>query len=986
MAIKRRSKAKRTGKDTRVADAVPYPPRTDGTPIVAMGASAGGLEALQRFFENVPEDSGIGFVVITHARPQRESMLPELLSNYTNMPVLASQEGMMVMKNQVIVARDSFLTIEDRRLSHVEELRPAEITHHSIDYFFRALAADQREHAICIVLSGSGNDGTLGLKAVKAAGGMSMVQDPGSAKYSGMPESALATGLADYVGKPEELPKSLLDYCKGPYLAIARREKAPLIPDDAIHKILVRLRTQRGHDFTHYKKSTMARRIERRMNLHHLDEPKAYIHYLRDNPRELDLLLQELVISVTSFFRDPEAFQALRDIAIPRLLAERPEGHCIRVWVPGCATGEEAYSVAIMLDERIRNMDRLHEMQIFATDLDKQAIDIARNGLYPGGISADVSKERLQYYFLHEDNAYRIHKNIRDRIVFAVQNVITDPPFTHMDLIVCRNLLIYLNGDAQKQLMSLFHYALNDDGMLFLGSAETVTGSEDLFEAIDGKNKIMKRRNSTRQLYTLLPSPGKSPRNEGEEALENVWAPSSTRHLGRTIERMLLDQFAPCSVTINDRDTVVYLHGRSGMYFQPEQGQPHNNIVEMAREGLRIPLAHALRIAREESREVVQHDLQVRTNGEYTLVDLMVRPLNSPEALRGLILVSILPAGKAEKRSEPPSEARTDVDNASREELERELKYTRENLQTTIEELETSNEELKSANEELQSTNEELQSSNEELETSKEEMQSLNEELNTVNAELKSKLEALARSNDDMNNLLNSMQVATVFLDNNLRVKRYTKKAEEVVHLIESDVGRPFTDLASSLRYDELIGDCRDVLSTLTAHEKEVLDENGRHFLVRLLPYRTSENVIDGLVITIVDIDRKKRAELAAQVSQDFFESIVQTMRNPLMILDANLLVNRANEAFYKLFRMSPEQIEGRLFYELDNRQWDIKELRRLLEQILPEKGVMSDYRVEHNFPRIGRRVFLLNARQLEQKATIPEMILLVFEDVTENT
>jgi two-component system CheB/CheR fusion protein len=962
------------------------PPQLEIPPIVAIGASAGGLEALQKFFENMSEDSGIGFVVVTHARPQRESMLPELLSNSTRMPVFASEDGTPVKPNQVIVAKEAFLTIVDGVLSHAKEFDTSEASYHSIDYFFRALAADQQEHAIGVVLSGSGNDGTLGIKAIKAAGGMVMVQEPGSAKYSGMPESALSTGLADYVRQPEELPEALLDYCRGPYLAISHEAEIPLIPDDAIHAILVRLRAHSGHDFTHYKKSTMARRIERRMNVHRLDMPGEYIKYLKENPRELDLLLQELVISVTSFFRDPEAFQILGDKAIPSLLAERKEGHCFRIWVPGCATGEEAYSVAMVFDEQIHNRGHLHEMQIFATDLDKQAIDVARNGMYPEGITADVSQERLRRFFSHEDNAYRIHKNIRDKIVFAVQNVVTDPPFTHMDLIVCRNLLIYLNNDAQKQLMTLFHYALNSRGMLFLGTAEAITGSEDIFELIDNKNKIMRRRDSSSKIYPPLPAFGKGPRDEIKDQAKYLWTGAATRHLGRTIERMLLDQFAPCSATVNDQDTVIYFHGRSGMFFQPEQGQPRNNVIEMAREGLRIPLVHAIRTAREQGKEVVQRGIQVRTNGEHESADLIVKPLKSPEPLRGLLLVTVFPSTKVNNRVEVSTETPLSMEKASRDELERELMYTRENLQTTIEELETSNEELKSANEELQSTNEELQSGNEELETSKEEMQSLNEELNTVNAELKSKLDALSRSNDDMNNLLNSMQVATIFLDNNLRVKRYTQKAEEVVRLIESDVGRPFTDLTSSLKYGDLIEDCRRVLSTLMPHEKEVQDEDGKYFLARLLPYRTSENVIDGIVMTIVEIDRSKRAALAAQFSLELFENIVRTMRNPLVVLDPDLRVFKANESFYKIFDLHRDEIEGHLFYELDSRQWDIAELRSLLEQILPERGVMTGYRVELDFPRIGRHTFLLNARQLQARETFPNMILLAFEDITERT
>lgn len=932
-------------------------------PIVGIGASAGGLEALQEFFSKMPADCGIGFVVVTHVRPGRESLMPELIANVTKIPAVGSEDNIRVEPNKIIVAKDSMLTIKDGVLLPIEQDGRPEDAYHPIDQFFRSLAEDQKDHAICVVLSGSGNDGTLGLKAIKAAGGMAMVQDSGTAKYPGMPESAAGTGLADYVLPPGKMPEALVDYCRGPYLKLASRAaEALLLPEDAIQATLVRLRAHTGHDFTCYKRNTMSRRIQRRMNVHHINEPQEYLRYLRENPRELDILLQELLISVTSFFRDPDAFEALAQAAIARLLSERSEGCELRVWVPGCATGEEAYSVAILLHEQIRKAERLCEVQMFATDLDEQAIDVARGGLYSEGIAADVTAERLHQYFTHEDGSYRINKNIRDMIIFATQNVVSDPPFTRIDLIVCRNLLIYLDGPAQQRVLQAFHYSLRPGGILFLGTSETPGDSSDMFHVIDGKNKIYRRREGPAHVHPAMLGSVK-PRAHGEGGVPAGPVTASEQQTARSIERVLLAKFVPCSVVVDEHGTILYVHGRAGLYLEPEQGQPRNSILEMAREGLGSALGAMLRQARQDNQEIIRHNIRVKTNGDYTDVDVSVRSLTAPELLRGLLLVNLTPAagpGHPPAHVTPPETAE---EAGAAEELQRELQYTRENLQTTIEE---------------------LQSANEELETSREEMQSLNEELNTVNSELTSKVNALARTNDDMNNLLNSMQIATIFLDRDLRVKRYTEMAKHIVRLIESDVGRPLSDLVSSLNYDALIEDSRRVLATLIPKEQEVQDTSGRWHLVRLMPYRTANNVIDGVVMTIVDIDRMKRAERKAQAGMEYFDSIVQTVRQPLVVLDERLRVVSANEAFYRTFDMQARWVEGKLIYELDGHKWDVPELRNLLEEILPSKAAMNDFQMEQELPKVGRRRLTLNARRLQRDEHEPGLILLAMEEVRE--
>jgi len=844
------------------------------TPIVAIGSSAGGLEALQDFFAKVPPDSGIGFVVVTHVRPGRESMLPDLLSTVTRMKVIHAADSTPVLPNQVIVARDALLRVSGAVVRPLPGDTDPEVTYHPIDQFFRSLAEDQHEHAIGIILSGSGNDGSVGIKAIKAVGGMVMVQAPLSAKYTGMPDSAIGTHLADYILPPKEMPAALVDYCRGPYLQLVRRTEEPALPENAIQSILVRLRAHSGQDFTCYKKSTMSRRIQRRMTVHHINDPQAYLGFLRENPREMDALVEELLISVTSFFRDPEAWKALAGKALPRLLSERREDQQLRVWVPGCATGEEAYTVAILLEEAKLMSERNYMVQIFATDIDERAVEVARAGVYPEGISADVSPERLKAFFTRQDGAYRVNKNMRDTIVFAQQNVISDPPFTKMDLIVCRNVLIYLDIGAQQHVLPNFHYALRPGGLLFLGSAESLGEAGDLFDSVDGKHKVLRRREVAKPVHPVLTGTP-TRRVAGVPHQREEGGVKGQLHFVRRVEQLLLERFVPCSVLVDDHGTVLHVQGRSGMFFEPEQGPPRNNVLEMAREGLGPVLAAVMRQARDEKREVGRSSIRVRTNGDYVFVDLTVLPVTEPEGLKGLLLLTLRPTPPPASSTEAHEIEPAAQHEADRLELERELQRTRENLQSTVEELETSNEELKSSNEELQSTNEELQSTNEELETSKEEMQSLNEELSTVNSELQAKMETLSRMNNDMNNLLNSMQVATIFLDTKLRVKRYTEQARQVVRLISSDIGRPLSDLTSSLCYDSVLEDCQQVLASLVPLEKEVQNDAGRWFLVRLMPYRTAENVIEGLVMTIIDIDRTRKGEQALLATEERYRGLV---------------------------------------------------------------------------------------------------------------
>lgn len=951
-------------------------------PIVGIGASAGGLEALQTFFSRVPADTGIAFVVITHMHREHTSMLPELLDRVAEIPVVEAADGRKVEPDHVYVAPPGDnLTIDGgilRRSDHATDVRLP------IDHFLRALAADQREHAFCIILSGTGTDGTLGLRDIKAEAGMAMVQTVQSAKFAGMPSSAEATGLVDYSLRPADMPGQLVAYVKE-LRTRTPAKSAPEFPPESLRQILGLLRMRTGNDFTSYKTSTIQRRIERRMNIHRIQSPAEYAQYLRENKQEANLLFRNLLITVTNFFRDPQAFEALAD-CLPDLLKSRDEEHDLRVWVPGCATGEEAYSVAIVLHECISHLDRTLTVQIFATDLDPRAIDTARAGVYAGGIAADVSKERLKRCFTHDHDTYRVRKEIREMVIFAPQNVLSDPPFTRLDLIVCRNLLIYFSADQQRRLLPTFHYAMRPGGLLFLGPSETIGPLDNLFDLVDRKWKIYRRKNTPSHLNagTLeLPALPRSAAREYASETEQGRTGLPKGRMERQIQRLLLSRFAPTCLVVDDSGEIIHIHGRTGMYLEPSEGGPSHNALEMAREGLASPLATALRRAAGDGRPVTRVGISVKTNGEQVSVDLNVLPVEEPASLRGLFIISLRPTPQRESgrktKSVPPKKA----DSGRIAELESELQHSQESLQSTVEELESSNEELKSANEELQSMNEELQSTNEELETSKEEMQSLNEELSTVNVELNSKVEQLSHANDDMQNLLNGIDVASVFLDAKLCIKRYTERARELIHLMPSDVGRPLADLALHVDYPDLVEDCTRVLQTLDRCEVETHNRDGKWLMMRILPYRTSENVIDGVVVTFVPVDKFKRAEVQARDALGYFEQIVATVREPLVVLDGDLSVCSANESFYRTFEDKAARVEGRRIFELGNGQWDIPRLRELLEEILPRATCFNDFEVEHGFPRIGRKKFLLNARRMEGGQGRPDMILLALEDIT---
>jgi chemotaxis methyl-accepting protein methylase/PAS domain-containing protein len=829
--------------------------------IVGIGASAGGLEALEQFLGHVPVGSGMAFVIVQHLDPTQKGMMPELLQRATRMKVFQVKDRTQVRPDCVYVIPPNKDMSILRGILHLLEPAAPRGLRLPIDFFFRSLAQDQQERSIGVVLSGMGSDGTLGLRAIKEKAGVVLVQDPLSAKFDGMPRSAIDAGLADIVAPVAELPQKIQAYLQRTLLINKTQQVLEDKGESALEKTVLLLRAHTGHDFSLYKRNSLYRRIERRMGLHQIAKMAAYVRYLQENSQELDLLFKELLIGVTNFFRDPAAWEELRTKAIPGLLANRSPGHTLRAWVPGCSTGEEAYSLAIEFKEAFEQAGtkRSFNLQVFATDLDRDAIDKARQGFFPKNIAADVSPERLSRFFVQEDSGYRVRKEIRDMVIFAPQNVIMDPPFTKLDFLSCRNLLIYLCAEMQKKLMTLFHYSLNPGGILFLGGAETVGGFTHLFAPLSGKSRIFRRVESALRPDPIQFSPsfGAPLAVEPERHQEPKLEPS----FQSLADQLVLQRYAPPAALVNDRGDIFYTSGRTGKYLEPAAGKANWNIFAMAREGLRHELTGAFQKALRRRESVTLRKLRLKTNGGEQFVDVTLQKLEEAGPLQGMVMivftdvtVPVEPKAAVRSRKTPAPAPRL-------AELERDIQQAREEARTTREEMQTSQEELRSTNEELQSANEELQSTNEELTTSKEEMQSMNEELQTVNAELQTKVEELSRTNNDMKNLLNSTDIATVFLDNDLNVRRFTTQATKIIKLIPGDVGRPITDLASDLRYPELTEDAREVLETLASVEKTISAKDARWFTVRIMPYRTLDDRIDGVVITFADITVAKRLE-----------------------------------------------------------------------------------------------------------------------------
>jgi two-component system CheB/CheR fusion protein len=848
-------------------------PASVSFPIVGIGASAGGLEALEQFLSRVPKSSGMAFVIVQHLDPTRKGIMPELLQRATGMKVIQVTDRILARPDHVyVIPPNKDMSILHGML-HLLEPASARGLRLPIDFFLRSLAQDRQEHSIGVILSGMGSDGTLGLRAIKEKAGVVLVQDPATAKFDGMPRSAIDAGLADIVAPVEELPGRILAYLKRTPLLNAAEPALEEKAQSALEKAIILLRAHTGHDFSLYKKNTFYRRIERRMGIHQIEKISGYIRYLQENSQELDLLFKELLIGVTSFFRDHAAWEELRESVIPALLAGQPAGHAFRAWVPACSTGEEAYSLAMVFKEAMGKTKHSFTLNVFATDLDKDGINKARHGVYPENIVADVTPERLSRFFSKVEGGYRVATEIREMVVFAPQSLIMDPPFTKLDILSCRNLLIYLAPEMQKKLIPLFHYSLSPGGILLLGSAETVGGFTDLFASLGGKTRLYRRTETAARLEPIEFPPAFSPPMPAEtEARPGRKAPLSLQSVA---DHLILEGYAPPAVLVNDKGDILYVSGRTGKYLEPAAGKANWNIFAMAREGLRYELTSAFQKALRQDGKVALKGLRVGTNGGQQFLNITVQRLAEPEPLRGLVMIVFADVA-APLETKARGRARKGPGHSPHlAELERKHQAISMELQTTREEMQSSQEELRSANEEMQSTNEELQSTNEELTTSKEEMQSLNEELQTVNAELQAKVDELSRSNNDMKNLLNSTDIATLFLDNELKVRRFTTQATKLIKLIAGDIGRPITDLASDLLYPELTADAREVLQKLGFAEKPIHTRDGQWFMVRIMPYRTLDDRIDGVVITFADITVAKTLEAQLREKHDVLEKQV---------------------------------------------------------------------------------------------------------------
>lgn len=913
-------------------------------PIVGIGASAGGLAAFEAFFSGMPKDQdpGIAFVLVQHLAPDHKSLLAELIRRYTSMKVFEVEDGMPVQVNCIYVIPPNvdiaFLNGSLQLLTPMA----ARGQRLPIDFFFRSLADDQRERAIGIVLSGTGSDGTLGVRAIKEAGGIVMAQNAASAEFDGMPASAIATGLVDYQLAPAEMLSELIAYTQHGFTRFAHTDfSVNANAVNAMKKIFVLVRAQAGHDFSLYKPSTIHRRIERRMAVHQIETLEAYVQYCQQMPDEVDALFRDFLIGVTSFFRDPEAFAVLEEQAIPKLFRDKQPGAAIRLWVAGCSTGEEAYSLAILLVEYMEKNKQSFSVQVFATDIDSRAVANARAGIYPASIVDDLTPERLARFFTLEPggNAYRIQKVIRDLLVFSEQDIIKDPPYSKLDLICCRNLMIYFGAELQRKLIPLFHYALSPKGLLFLGTSEGIGEFESLFAVLERKAKLYQRIEdlvgTQRALGRFTTASGTTrvalPSTLASKPMYPVKLP-----MRELTERAILQHIAPACVLVNAQGDILYVHGRIGMYLEPSPGEVGiQNILKMAREGLRPALSSALHRAAHTQAATQISNLHVKTNGHFTLVDLSIQIVRSGATVSdgatetSLYLVMLneatLPAASVIAVSgestrglpgapDPPGTSNATDSEVRISALKNELRAKDEYLQNIYEELETSNEELKSSSEEMQSVNEELQSTNEELETSKEELQSVNEELATVNAELQTKVMYLSRANNDMNNLLAGTGIGTVFVDFQLCILRFTPAASKIINLIQSDIGRPVSHFVSNLiSYTALAADIKAVLDTLVPKEIEVQTTEGVWFNMRIQPYRTLDNVIEGAVISFININDRKRieTELAAANNVLRLAVVVRDAHDAITVQDLDGNTIAWNPGAVRLYGWSEQQALG---------------------------------------------------------------------------
>jgi len=959
-------------------------------PIVGIGASAGGLEAYQELLKNLSAKPGMAFVFIMHLAPGRKSMLTELLAKSTKMPVREIKNGMSIEVNHVyIIPPSTNVSIASGKLK-LAKRKDTNLKRMPIDHFFRSLAEEQGNKAIGVILSGTATDGTLGAEAIKTEGGIVFVQDEKSAKYDGMPQSAIAAGCVDFVLSPKKIARELERIAKHPLISSAgpvKTDKSIITKDKGLESIFDILRLAKGLNFTGYKTTTISRRVSRRMVLLKLENLKGYIKFLRENKDEVEKLYEDLLLKVTSFFRDPKVFDTLKKQVLPAILKNKTKGQEVRIWVPGCSSGEEAYSIAICLLEVLGNKTSAVPVQIFATDVSKSSINKARKGIYGKNIKNSITPERLKRFFTKTGNSYKVSKQLREMCIFSKQDVFSDPPFSNLDLISCRNLIIYLQPVLQKKVFHNFHYGLKPGGFLLLGNSESVGCYSSLFKALDRKQRIF-----VKKYLSIIPElevvqkyyPPKKLGIKGKPAIEK----GKETDIESIVERIVLDEYATCGVLIDSSMKVVQFRGHTGRFLESAAGKPSLDIFKLAREGLFIPLRTAIYKSRETKHTVKREAGDFRYNGHRMRVNITVVPVKyGPfeeefflvlfDEITGAVGLKNLPKARG-KISLKGKSVKSDeyIDN-----LQKELAETKEYLQTVIEEQESANEEVKTANEEILSSNEELQSTNEELETAKEELQSSNEELVTTNEELQNRSAEISLLNNDLINLLSSINMPVIMMGTDLVIRRMTPQCEKVLNIISSDVGRPISKIKLNVDIPDFEKILLDVIESLHPKTFEIKDREGNWYSVYIRPYRTLDNNIDGVVAIFVDITEHKKAQQIIEDARAYAENIVETIREPLIVLDADLKVLSASRSFYQTFKVAVEETEGQCIYDLGNRQWNIPKLRHLLEEILPENNIFDDYEIEHDFESIGPKTMLFNVRRL---ATM-QMILITIEDISEH-
>ncbi|WP_295317220.1 chemotaxis protein CheB [Roseobacter sp.] len=945
-------------------------------PVVGIGASAGGLQAVSAFLDNAPSKSGAAFVLVHHLDPDHESLMAGLLDKHTDMPVMLARDRQPVEPDHVyVIPPNSYLEIKAGTLV-LSEPKDRRGTRMPIDRFLRSLAADLGQNAAAVILSGTGSDGSAAVREIKESGGIVLVQEPAEAAHDGMPRSAIATGAADHVVAVAKMPEIIVNYLRHPFIQNGRAKKVPgESAKGSLDEIISVLKAHSPINFDLYKDGTLLRRIERRMALRHMESSGDYLALLKDSAEEAKHLCADLLISVTSFFRDKEAFDHLDNSVLEELVRSHSPGHPVRIWVPGCATGEEAYSLAMLVIEKISTLRKDVKLQIFASDVDERALNVARAGVYPDSIAESVSTARLKRFFIKEDHSYRVTPELRDNIVFANQNILADAPFSKLDLISCRNLMIYLTPEAQERVIQMFHFALKDDGVLFMGMSETAGNNDAMFRPLSKKYRVYKRVGTARGRAFDFPIKQRPFASAAGLSAENP-LPAPGNKLADLSQRLLIKHYAPAAVLINMQSETLYFEGPTDDYLRVPSGESSRDLLAMARQGLRTRLSSAIRAARQ-SEAVATEKAAIMRGGKNVGVTIEVHPVT----LDGTRLLLVAFADQPDTATMPAPDV---PEGTISHQLEQELETTRADLRNTIRDYEQSTEELKAVNEEAMSMNEEFQSTNEELETSKEELQSLNEELTTLNTQLQQKIDDERRVSDDLNNLLSSSGIATLFLDTEFRIMRFTPATRELFNLISKDVGRPFSDITGRVRDPDLLKDAEEVLETLVSAECEVEGNNGRWFVRRILPYRTQSGKIDGVVVTFSEVSELKALQRETATAREFAESIIRTVREPMLVLDNTFRIIAVSRSFDRMFATDATDLVGKNLFSIQNGQWDAPKLRQLMQHVLPEQTTVEAFDLTLNVGDHGRRELVLNARQILGRPEDEKSILLAVEDVTE--